>query len=64
MKDMVGVRIWKLRWRNPLVGPDGDKIMTLKRYNYGDLVYHALKVSKEFFERTEKHNLKVEEGME
>ena len=64
MKGMVGVHIWKLRWRNPLVGPDGDKIVALKRYNYGDLIYQALKERNEFFKRMEKRTLKVKKGME
>jgi hypothetical protein len=64
VKDIMGVPIWKLRWSLPLVGLGRDKIVVLKRYNYGDLVYHALKERNEFFKRMEKRTLKVEEGME
>jgi len=44
VKDMVDVRVWKLRWRNPglwwsrpLVRLGEDLLKTLEWYNYGDL---------------------------
>jgi len=39
-------------------------MVATKWYNYEDLVYHALKESKEFFKRTKMHTVSVEEGME